>query len=436
MFWHIARKDIHLLMQDRRALVVLLVFPMIFITIIGLTTGKMLGWQNKNQMLTVAYSDQVDYESIESIYDDPELDERSRLQARNVVSKIVNSFQIREGVRLIREDDPQMLQRLKQGLKNDADEKAAMVMEFGPDFYADMMQLDASVFLGVEEGTPAEQLARMDITLSSDAEESSRHALIEQFVWDIVRAETAPYALCENGGQIRTRIRVRCEELEAELDQPPIERLPAEELEPEDSGASRIYDEIVPGFTVMFVFFLVNIMARSFLEERELGTLRRLRLAPVSPVHVLVGKTLPFFILSIIQTTLLFLFGRLLFNMSWGAQPLLILPILLATSLSATALGLMISTIVRSDSQVSAYATAFVILLASLSGCFLPRDWLSPEMQIVSLFTPHGWALIAYDNILTQSTADLGLVARCCGVLVLFSIGFFGVGIWKFRRFQ
>lgn len=436
MFWHIARKDIHLLLQDRRALVVLLIFPMIFITIIGLTTGKMLGWQNKNQMLTVAYSDQVDYESIEQEFDDPELDEKERLQARNVVSKIVNSFQRREGVRLIPEDDPEELERLSQGLKNSADEKAAMVIVFGPDFYTKMMEQDAGVFLGVEDEPPAKQLERMDVTLTSDAEQSSRHALIEQFVWDIVRAETAPYALCENGGQIRSRIRARCSDLEAELDQPPIERLPPDEIEQENTASSRIYDEIVPGFTVMFVFFLVNIMARSFLDERELGTLRRLRLAPVSPVHVLLGKTLPFFVLSIIQSVLLFLFGRLLFNMSWGSQPVLILPILLSTSLAATALGLMIATLVRSDSQVSAYATAIVIILASLSGCFLPRDWLSPEMQIVSLFTPHGWALIAYDNILTQSTPDHRLVAECCGMLVLYSIGFFGVGIWKFRRFH
>ena len=434
MVWHIARKDIHLLMQDRRALVVLLVFPMIFITIIGLTTGKMLGWQNKNQMLTVAYSDQVDYDSIETIYDDDERDAQAQHQARNIVSKIVNSFQKREGVRLIPEDDPEAIERLSKGLKNDADEKAAMVIVFGPNFYTKMMDVETSVFLGVDSATPAEQLARMDITLTSDAENSSRHSLIEQFVWDIVRAETAGYAICERGGVISGQL--PCDELKAELNEPLIERLPPEELEPVDSDSSRIYDEIVPGFTVMFVFFLVNIMARSFLDERELGTLRRLRLAPVSPIQVLLGKTLPFFLLSIIQTLLLFMFGRLLFNMSWGPQPLLILPILLTTSLSATALGLMIATLVRSDSQVSAYATAFVILLASLSGCFLPRDWLSPEMQIVSLFTPHGWALIAYDNILTQATANQALVAQCCGVLVLYAVAFFSVGIWKFRQFQ
>ena len=79
-----------------------------------------------------------------------------------------------------------------------------------------------------------------------------------------------------------------------------------------------MYQELVPSYTVMFVFFLVNIMARSFIRERDEGTLIRLRAAPVSVVSLLVGKTTPFFIVSVVQCTLLFVFGKLLFGMSWG----------------------------------------------------------------------------------------------------------------------
>ena len=39
----------------------------------------------------------------------------------------------------------------------------------------------------------------------------------------------------------------------------------------------------------MFVFFVVNFMARSFIEERQLETLKRLRIAAISPTGLLLG---------------------------------------------------------------------------------------------------------------------------------------------------
>lgn len=72
---------------------------------------------------------------------------------------------------------------------------------------------------------------------------------------------------------------------------------------------------VVPGFTVMFAFFLINVMARSFMIERDQGTLRRLLLAPVRTLPLLLGKTIPFYLTSVLQCTLLFFCGRLLFGM-------------------------------------------------------------------------------------------------------------------------
>ena len=62
--WEITRKDLRILLRDARALFVLLVLPLVFITIIGLTMGKLLGWKNTNQVLKVGVVDAVAYEQI------------------------------------------------------------------------------------------------------------------------------------------------------------------------------------------------------------------------------------------------------------------------------------------------------------------------------------------------------------------------------------
>jgi ABC-2 type transport system permease protein len=201
-----------------------------------------------------------------------------------------------------------------------------------------------------------------------------------------------------------------------------------------DIETSDVYRQLVPGFTVMFVFFLVNIMARSFIHERQLGTLKRLRIAPLRPSSLLIGKTAPFFIVSLIQTAVLFLAGRFVWGMSWGNQPWLLLPVVVTTSLSATALGLLVATLVRTDSQVSAYANVVVITMAGISGCFMPRDWLPESIRVTSLATPHAWALIGYHEILSEKAPSLGVVTQSCGMLFGFSLFFFLLGCLLFSR--
>jgi ABC-2 type transport system permease protein len=209
---------------------------------------------------------------------------------------------------------------------------------------------------------------------------------------------------------------------------------PAAEPQPPRPADNPVYKFLVPGFTVMFVFFLINIMARSFLAERETGTLKRLRLAPIPPISILVGKTLPFFLCSLVQTTVLFLSGKLLFGMPWGPEPVYLIPVILCTSAAATALGLLLATWVQTEQQVSAYGTSLVLILGGLSGCFIPRAWLPATMQTVSLGTPHAWALKAFDAVLTPAAVDGILVLDCCAALLGFAGAFLAAGWWKFRQ--
>jgi ABC-2 type transport system permease protein len=97
-------------------------------------------------------------------------------------------------------------------------------------------------------------------------------------------------------------------------------------------------------------------------------------------------------------------------------------------------MGLLIATLVRTDSQVSAYANFLVITLAGISGCFMPRDWLPAIMQSVSLATPHAWSLIAYHEALTSQTPNITEIGKACGVLTLYAAILSTLGCWKMQR--
>jgi ABC-2 type transport system permease protein len=199
-----------------------------------------------------------------------------------------------------------------------------------------------------------------------------------------------------------------------------------------ESG-NRVYQFFVPSYTVLFVFFLVNVMGRSFLTERDMGTLKRLKISPISPMAILVGKTLPFMVVSLVQTTILMISGKFLFGMSFGPQPWLLIPIMLSTSAAATSLGLMFSTLAKTESQVSSFGNLILLSSAGISGCLVPRAWMPPLSQKISLFTPHAWALDAYSELLTKESPHVTVVGQSCAVLLLFSTVFFVIGLLRFR---
>ena len=120
--------------------------------------------------------------------------------------------------------------------------------------------------------------------------------------------------------------------------------------------------------------------------------------------------------------------------MSWGPMPLLLLPVIICTSLAATSLGLLVATIVRSESQVSAYANLVVITFGLISGSMFPRDWLPDVMKSVSLVTPHAWALTAYEQILSAHDPNVGIVLQCCAALVGFAMLYFAIGTVRFGK--
>ncbi|MFN4261722.1 MAG: ABC transporter permease [Gemmataceae bacterium] len=196
-----------------------------------------------------------------------------------------------------------------------------------------------------------------------------------------------------------------------------------------------LYQTLVPSATVAFAFFLVLTMGWLFTSERRQGTFKRLRAAPLTRVEILLGKLASCLTISIAQGFLLLLAGKLVFGMDWGKQPALLVPVVVTTSLAAMGLALFVATLARTETQVAIYGTLLVLLLAVLGGCLIPREVIPENMQPLTLITPHGWALSAYKELLSEQT-NLAIVAQACAVLTAFGISLVALswGILRVRE--
>jgi ABC-2 type transport system permease protein len=308
------------------------------------------------------------------------------------------------------------------------DGRRSVVVILGKDFHNRIDELDLADVFDPEHGKLEQGLPALDLHVESGAAFVGVAELVQYVVLSAVLRVVAPEVARRNplfSRMLDRMIQRHADEVRSGggMEPPPVK-----------PASNMIYQTLVPAFLVMFAFFLVNIMASSFITERKLGTLRRLQMSRVSSVQLLWGKTLPFLFVSIVQSLLLFLAGKLMFGMSWGRYPWMLLPVIFTTSISATGLGLLLATIVRTESQVSSYSTFLVVVLAGISGCYMPRAWLPELMKNVSLATPHAWALIAYQELLTRDHPNMQLVGECCGVMALMGSVCFAVGAWRFRR--
>jgi len=431
--WNIAAKDLLLLVRDRRALVVLIALPLVFIAIIGMSTGKMLGWRNRNEQLRLAVFDEwsrvqagggkagtaaADPPIADS--DEEPIDEPA---GEELVPAILKRLEQHNGVEVTVVDSFDAARALV------SEEHYAAAIRIGPRFLENVDKLLPGDVFDAEASGLATSLDMYDIHLETTDPPTNASALTRLILQGDVMGVVAPYVL-KKDERIRYKMRVDARRKQLRGDEPPPKK---KEIDWSGTFGSAVYQKVVPSYTVMFAFFLVTLMSRSFLTERELGTYRRLKTTPVSPAALTLGKVAPYFLISIVQSTLLFLFGRILFGMNWGSQAWLLIPVILATSAAATGLGMLIATIVRSEAQVTSVAMLVVLAMAGISGCFTPRDWLPETMQQFSLVTPHAWALIAYDEILNTQAPKLHLIWECCGWLLAFAAAYFAIGLWRFR---
>jgi len=195
-------------------------------------------------------------------------------------------------------------------------------------------------------------------------------------------------------------------------------------------GALR-YQVLVPSYTVMFSFFLVLSVGWLFVAERKHGTLVRLRAAPLTRAQILLGKLLPCLVVSLVQGFFLLVAGRLIFGMTWGSRPELLIPLVICTSFSAVGLSILVASIARTETQVAVYGTLIVLVLGGVSGSLMPRDLMPEQMKRISLITPHAWALDAYSQLLASPNPDVSAVLLSCGVLLAFGVVFTVIAWWR-----
>jgi ABC-2 type transport system permease protein len=180
----------------------------------------------------------------------------------------------------------------------------------------------------------------------------------------------------------------------------------------------------------MYAFFIIMYAGRSFLNERNDGTFRRILAAPVDRWQLFMGKMIPNYLIGIVQVVVLFAFGHFVFDMSLGSSFTGLIVVTLTLVWASSCLGMLIAAVFKTDSQISGWSVLLALTLAALGGTMVPLFIMPDIMQNIALITPHAWALTGYQDILVRGLGFEHVLVNSI-VLLGFGICFLLISLWK-----
>ena len=191
---------------------------------------------------------------------------------------------------------------------------------------------------------------------------------------------------------------------------------------------------MVPGVLVMVLLIITTIVtAMGLSREREMGTLEQVMVTPIRPLVLLLGKLLPFAAIGLFDVLLVLSAGSWIFDLPFRG-PLAVLGVATLLYLLVTlSLGLLISTVSRTQQQ--SFLAGFLVLQPALllSGVATPIRSMPGWLQAVTLLNPVRWFIEVVRANLLKGADFADLWPRLLILLVL-GLALLSAATMRFRK--
>lgn len=165
---------------------------------------------------------------------------------------------------------------------------------------------------------------------------------------------------------------------------------------------------IVPGYTIMFVFFIMITMTESFIKDRDIGMVARIASTTLSPYFYLLGKWISYMYIVLMQIIILLLFGKIVYDIPFG-QPIQLLLLSVLLAFAVTGIGLALAVLVKTNNMGIALTQVIALGGAVLGGLWMPLEMMPEFLQAISRFLPQYWAHQAFQDAMAGTLETIHL---------------------------
>lgn len=176
-----------------------------------------------------------------------------------------------------------------------------------------------------------------------------------------------------------------------------------------DNSVINSVQQSVPAWLIFSMFFILIPISNTFINEKNFGTIQRIKSINIPLYTLLLGKILPYFIINQIQLIFMILIGIYIVPLFGGdslkieGSYFLIILISFAISFAAISFALLIANISKTTEEATSIGGVINIIFAAIAGIMVPKFVMPQFMQDLSLFSPMSWGLESFIEILVNN---------------------------------
>lgn len=190
----------------------------------------------------------------------------------------------------------------------------------------------------------------------------------------------------------------------------------------------------VPGVITLILILICALMTSvTITREKEFGTMEVLLVSPLRPFQIILGKVVPYFILSFINVLLILVLSWLVFELPVKGSLMLLLAECMLYILMSLSLGILISTVSK-NMQQAIFISLIGLMLPTilLSGFIFPIENMPKIYDYVSMIMPPRYFIIIIKNIMIKGTG-LMYIWKETLILIVMTLVFIGLSVRNFK---
>ena len=192
----------------------------------------------------------------------------------------------------------------------------------------------------------------------------------------------------------------------------------------------------VPGIVALLMIMITALLTSlTITREKEKGTMILLRISPLHSYEIIIGKVLPYLVLSMLIAIMIIFLGVVLFGVPILGSLSSLMFYIFIYCLTGLSFGMMISAIASSQ-QIAMLIALMATLLPTLflSGFIFPLESMPLLLQWISYAIPAKYFLVIIRGLMLKGNTQADLLFHI-GMLLFFSAVFLAVSIKKFTKY-
>lgn len=195
-----------------------------------------------------------------------------------------------------------------------------------------------------------------------------------------------------------------------------------------------VFDRIAPALLGLFPFTIMFLVTSiTTLRERTSGTLERVLVTPIAKLDIIVGYTIAFGVLAIVQSLIASAVAIWLLGMDVAGPEWFVVLVALADAVMGVTLGLFVSAFARTEFQAVQFMPALIFPQFLVCGLLLPLSQMPDLLEKIAYGLPLTYAVDALNRVSVE--ADLSSEAwRDVWMILVFVAGTVILGSLTLRR--